>query len=106
MFGRIGFIIVAFLVGLAVAALVPGLSQSMRDAAGEGQSRSVQKPSSDAGRDADKNQDANGVLKLTSRGVKVGRWKLLSSRCSRRSVPCRACWDGKSCRCSTLRSIS
>src|SRR5215217_6544006 len=66
MFGRIGFIIGAFLIGLAVAALVPGLSQSMRNAVGEGQSRSAQKPSSDAGRDVDKNQDANGVLKLTA----------------------------------------
>ncbi len=66
MIGRIGFVTGAFLVGLAVAVFVPGLSQSTRKAFGlEGQSRSVQAPASPDGRDADKKQDADsGVVKL------------------------------------------
>ncbi len=69
MIGRIGFVTGAFLVGLAVAVFVPGLSQSTRKAFGlQEQSRSVQAPASAEGRDADKKQQEtdSGVVKLAS----------------------------------------
>ncbi len=68
MIGRIGFVGGAFLIGLAVAVLFPGLPKSMRNAIGvEGQTRSVQGPPSAEGRNAGREEEPDsGVAKLAS----------------------------------------
>jgi membrane fusion protein, heavy metal efflux system len=67
MLGRIGFLGGAFLVGLAVAVLVPGLPQSMRKAIGlDGPTKPVHGASTADSRDADKKPAADsGIVKLT-----------------------------------------
>src|SRR5262249_13145798 len=67
MTGRVGLVVIAFLAGLAVAALVPGFSRFMGWIVGvDGQTRAASAPSADQ-RTADGKKDADdAVVKLTS----------------------------------------